>query len=136
MDSIIELLTELGRPKPRTIREKKVFEKLIRTYIDDKDKRLLVAHDGPKIVGLISMLLLKRLNQTNPEMYVPELVVLSKYQKKGIGKKLITRCILLARKQKCFRIRLESGYPRTSSHKFYKKIGFVDYAITFKKTLS
>jgi GNAT superfamily N-acetyltransferase len=136
MDSIVKLLTELGRPKPKTIREKKVFEKLIRTYIYDKDKRLLVAYDGPKIVGLISMLLLKRLNQTKLEMYVPELVVLSKYQRMGIGKKLVARCILLATKEKCFRIRLESGYPRTSSHRFYKKIGFVDYAITFKKALS
>jgi GNAT superfamily N-acetyltransferase len=88
------------------------------------------------MVGLISMLLLKRLNQTKLEMYVPELVVLSKYQRMGIGKKLVSRCILLARKEKCFRIRLESGYPRTSSHRFYKKIGFVDYAITFKKALS
>jgi GNAT superfamily N-acetyltransferase len=136
MDSIVKLLTELGRPKPKTVREKKVFEKLIRTYIYDKDKRLLVAYDGPKMVGLISMLLLKRLNQTKLEMYVPELVVLSKYQRMGIGKKLVSRCILLARKEKCFRIRLESGYPRTSSHRFYKKIGFVDYAITFKKALS
>jgi GNAT superfamily N-acetyltransferase len=136
MDSIVKLLTELGRPKPKTVREKKVFEKLIRTYIYDKDKRLLVAYDGPTMVGLISMLLLKRLNQTKLEMYVPELVVLSKYQRMGIGKKLVSRCILLARKEKCFRIRLESGYPRTSSHRFYKKIGFVDYAITFKKALS
>jgi GNAT superfamily N-acetyltransferase len=136
MDSIVKLLTELGRPKPKTVREKKVFEKLIRTYIYDKDKRLLVAYDGPTMVGLISMLLLKRLNQTKLEMYVPELVVLSKYQRMGIGKKLVSRCILLARKEKCFRIRLESGYHRTSSHRFYKKIGFVDYAITFKKALS
>lgn len=132
----MELLMELGRPHPKTVSEKKAFEKLVRVYINDKDKRLLVAYDGSKIVGLISMLLLKRLNRTELEMYVPELVVLRKYQKKSIGKKLVTRCILLARKEKCFRIRLESGYSRTSSHRFYKKIGFVDYAVAFKKELS
>ena len=74
------------------------------------------------IVGMISMMLLPRLNHTTLEMYIPELVVLKKYQSHGIGKNLINSCIDFAKEKKCHRIRLESGNQRLESHQFYKNI--------------
>jgi len=134
-DAILELLFELGRPRPKNTLEKVRFTKLINDYMSDKDKLLIVACADSVVVGLISAVLLTRLNRTTYEMYVPELVVSSEYQNRGIGKKLMDHCIKIAKKKNCFRVRLESGYQRKSSHRFYKKIGFEDYALTFRKQL-
>lgn len=132
---ILELLVELGRPKPCNKSETMRFGKLITSYINDKDKKLLVACQDSKIIGLVSILFLTRLNRTQEELYVPELIVSTEHQNKGAGRKLIGHCIKIAKRRKCFRIRLESGYPRKGSHQFYKRIGFEDYALTFRKKL-
>jgi GNAT superfamily N-acetyltransferase len=132
-NAILDLLFELGRPRPQK-RQKSSFAKLIQRYISDKDKQILIATSDSKIVGLVTMVFLPRLNHTTPELWIPELVVSNDYRKKGIGKKLINSCIKLAKRKKCFRIRLESGNNRKAAHRFYKKIGFVDVAATFTKS--
>jgi GNAT superfamily N-acetyltransferase len=102
-----------------------VVLQLITKYLTDSDKQILVlVLDDVKIIGMASMVFLPRLNRTTLEMYIPELVVLEKYQNHGIGKKLINSCITLAKEKKCHRIRLESGNQRKESHKFYKSLGF------------
>ena len=68
-------------------------------------------------------------------MYIPELIVLKKYQNHGVGKKLINSCITLAKEKKCHRIRLESGNQRKESHKFYEHLGFEQSALSFTLNL-
>ena len=112
------------------------FRKLVKNYIQESDKKLLVAIlDDVKIVGMISMMLLSRLNRDTLEMYVPELIVLEKHQGQGVGKKLINSCITFATEKKCHRIRLESGNQRKESHKFYKHLGFEQSSFSFTKNL-
>ena len=133
---ILELLYELGRQKPQKDSELEKFEKLLKNYMQDDDKKILVAQDNDsKIIGMISMVFLPRLNQNTLEMYVPELIVLQNYRSKGIGKKLINFSIELGKEKKCHRIRLESGNQRIESHKFYKHLGFEDSSIFFTKNL-
>jgi GNAT superfamily N-acetyltransferase len=88
-----------------------------------------------EIIGMVSVMFLSRLNQLKYEMYIPELVVLEKYQKQGIGKNLINACIEIAKDKKCHRIRLESGNRRKESHQFYKHLGFEQQALSFTKDL-
>ena len=133
IDDVLLLLYELGRPKPRTKSQKTMFEKQILQYI--KKKQLTVATVDSNVVGVIDMILMPRLNQTRLEMYVPELVVSRNHQKMGIGKALINHAISVAKKKNCFRIRLESGHARKESHKFYSRLGFDQYAKTFKLDL-
>ncbi len=133
---ILGLLYDLGRPKPQKDSDVDSFRKLVKEYVADSDKQILVAVlDDVKIVGMISMMFLPRLNRDTLEMYIPELVVLEKYQKLGIGKKLINSCIALAKEKKCHRIRLESGNQRTESHQFYKHLGFEQSAFSFTLNL-
>jgi ribosomal protein S18 acetylase RimI-like enzyme len=131
--SIYGLLGELGRPEPKSKQEKKKFEKLIQQYLSDNDKQIIIAEDNSKVVGMASIVFLTRLNQSKKEMWIPELIVSKDYQNKGIGKKLIAACISMAKKEGCFRIRLESGNKRKGTHKFYKRIGFEQYALSFRK---
>ena len=134
--SLLELLDELGRPKPQTDNELEKFTALLKNYMQEDDKKILVAQiDNSKIIGMISMVFLSRLNQNTSEMYVPELIVSQNYHSKGIGKKLINFSIELGKEKKCHRIRLESGNQRIESHKFYKHLGFEDSSIFFTKNL-
>lgn len=132
-DAVLLLLYELGRPKPRTKSQKTTFEKQIFQYV--KKKQLIVATINSSVVGVISMILMPRLNQTQLEMYIPELIVSGNHRKMGIGKALINHAISVAKKKNCFRIRLESGHARKESHKFYSRLGFDQYAKTFKLDL-
>ena len=133
---ILGLLYELGRPKPEKDADVDNFRKLVKKYLNDSDKEILVAENNEiEIMGLVSIMYLSRLNQTNHEMYIPELVVLEKFQRKGIGKMLIESCENLAKEKNCFRIRLESGTQRKGAHEFYKKLGFEYSANSFSKPL-
>lgn len=129
--SILELLYDLGRPKPPSGSDGNYFGDLITKYVEDSDKEIFVATSDAKIIGMISMMYLPRLNRTSLEMYVPELIVLKKCQGCGIGKKLVDSCIAAAKEKKCHRIRLESGNQRIDSHQFYKNLGFEQYALSF-----
>ena len=133
---LLELLYELERPKPQNENEIESFTKLLKNYIDDDDKKILVAEiNDSKIIGLISLVFLSRLNQKTLELYVPELIVSQHYQNQGIGKKLLNSSIELGKEKKCYRIRLESGNQRTESHKFYEHLGFENSSMFFTKNL-
>jgi len=133
---LLGLLYDLGRPKPQTDTDVNIFRTLVKKYFTDSDKKILVAElDGIEVIGMMSIVFLPRLNRSTLELYVPELIVLEKYQNQGIGKKLINSCIDLAKEKKCHRIRLESGNQRKESHQFYKHLGFEQSDLSFTKNL-
>ncbi len=131
IDYILELLYDLGRLHPQNDSDAHGFADMVKQYVADTDKEILVAKIGNDIVGMTSMMFLPRLNRLTPEMYIPELIVLPKYQRHGIGNKLMSECVNMAHEKKCHRMRLESGYARTAAHQFYTHLGFVDNARSF-----
>jgi ribosomal protein S18 acetylase RimI-like enzyme len=134
---ILGLLYELGRPKPQKDSDVDSFRKLVKKYIDDNDKKiLLVQLDDTEIIAMVSIVFLQRLNQNSLELYIPELIVREKFQHKGVGKKLINYCISIGKEKKCHRIRLESGNQRNESHQFYKKLGFDQSGLSFTISLN
>ena len=133
---LLGLLYHLGRPKPQKDADVETFRNLVKKYVVDSDKTILVAVlDDIEIIGMTSIVFLPRLNRSALEMYIPELVVLEKYQNQGIGKKLINSCLDLAQEKKCHRIRLESGNQRKDSHQFYQNLGFEQSSLSFTKNL-
>jgi GNAT superfamily N-acetyltransferase len=135
--SIIELLAQLDRPLPKDKYQTKEFQKLIKSYILSSPTKgncgIILATIDSKVIGLVSFKLLERLNQPLREFWLPELVVAEEYRSHGIGKLLIQKCEFIAKRKKCYRIRLESRNDRIDSHKFYKRIGFQQIALTFEK---
>ena len=88
--SLLELLYELERPKPQNDNELAKFTKLLENYMQEDNKKILVAQiKNSKIIGMISIIFLSRLNQNTFDMYVPELIFSHNYNFKGIDKKLI-----------------------------------------------
>ena len=131
MPSILELLYELDRPTPIDDKEIKAFQNKIKDYFSDSQKIILLAKQDSKSIGLVSVILLRRLNREKLEMYIPELIVTKELRNSGIGKKLIQHCITFAKKKGCYRIRLESENQRKESHQFYKNLGFEQSALSF-----
>lgn len=131
--SILELLYELERPSPVNETEIKIFKNKIKDYFLDQYKTIFVAKQDSKIVGLVSIILLRRLNRAKLELYIPELIVTKDLRNSGIGKKLISHCQIFAKKNDCYRIRLESENKRIESHRFYKSVGFEQSALSFSK---
>ena len=131
VSDILSLLEELGRPEPTNSHEIKAFERMVEKYIVDKDKHILVILVNGKIVGMASAIVLPRLNQTSPELYIPDMVVSQRYRHRGLGKNLMTYCIQFATKRGCHRIRLESGNKRVTAHQFYQNMGFEPSAVSF-----
>jgi ribosomal protein S18 acetylase RimI-like enzyme len=128
---ILNLLYQLQRPKPKTTSENMAFRKRILQYLDEKDREIIVAEQNSRIIGLVSIMLLPRLNRTKLELYIPELVISENHRGLGVGKSLMESCVNTARKKKCFRIRLESGNQRKGAHLFYKRIGFEQSALSY-----
>jgi len=133
---LIDLMSELDRPLPKDSYEIKRFQKLINSYIQTRphndSKGIILATSGRKVIGLLSYVILERLNQRLAEFWIPELVVSKEHRRKGIGKLLINRCKVIAKRMKCYRIRLESRNDRIDSHNFYRKIGFQQIALVFE----
>ena len=128
---ILSLLGELGRPEPTGSHEIRAFEKMVEKYIVDKDKHILVILVNGKIVGMASVIVLPRLNQTSPELYIPDMVVSQRYRRRGLGRNLMMHCIQFAAKRRCHRIRLESGNQRLAAHQFYQNAGFEPSSVSF-----
>jgi len=137
--SILELQAQLDRPLPKDRHETRKFQKLIKNYIKSNSTKgnrgIILATNGSKIIGLVSFVLLERLNQPSREFWIPELVVSEEYRNHGIGNLLIQKCESIAKIKKCYRIRLESRNDRIDSHNFYKKIGFQQIALAFEKRM-
>jgi GNAT superfamily N-acetyltransferase len=131
---IIELLIELGRPEPKQ-NETKHFARLIQSHTSGKGGTILVAEVDSKVIGMISLVFLQRLNRIRPEAWVPELIVDEDYRNKGIGRDLLKRCIEIAKERKCWRIRLETGLTRERAQKFYKLMGMEPFALAFMLSL-
>jgi ribosomal protein S18 acetylase RimI-like enzyme len=134
--SIIKLQAQLDRPLPKNKHQIRKFQQLVKDYIRLKDSRgIILATSNSKVIGMVSYILIDRLNQPLSELWIPELVVTNEYRNRGIGKRLVQKCESIARKNKCYRIRLESRNDRIDSHDFYRKIGFSQMALAFEKKL-
>lgn len=136
-DRIIELLSELGRPKPKNEMEIKHFAKTVQNYISQKDNMMmiLVAEIDSKVVGLVSLVFLPRLNRATLEAWIPDLVVDQEYRNRGIGKELLKKCMVISRRKKCWRIRLETGLSRKHAQRFYKMMEMKPFALAFMLSL-
>lgn len=133
MPAILELSYALGRPRPQGGLDSRAFERMVKKYISDRDKKILVAKADGIVVGMASMMLLPRLNRRTRELYIAELIVSRKYRSRGIGRRLASACMEHARKKKCHRARLESANTRRESHEFYRGLGFEQNSLGFVK---
>ena len=92
-------------------------------YLENRDKiRILVIHDGEKIVGAGTLFKLDKLHN-NPIGQIEDVVITEKYRNMGLGKKIINELIKIGLNEfQCYKIILNCLEKNV---KFYEKCGFV-----------
>jgi len=103
--------------------------------IDSKIQFLIIAQTDNKIIGFCSLSIKNNLWQAGQIGHVDELIVDENYRGLGIGKNLIDEITIIAIKNKCKRIELDSAFHRKSAHEFYNKIGYDNRAYLFSRKL-
>ncbi len=122
--AVAALLGELGRPAltaDTTPGARRVYERrLARPETADH-----VAEIDEVAVGFMSFELRERLNRTQLQAWIPDLIVSAPHRGRGIGKALLSQAIAMAQTQGCCSITLESGRSRHAAHQLYRSLGLV-----------
>ena len=100
---------------------------------DRPDYRIVVAEspsDG--IVGAYSLQIVQGLAHAGtPSAIVEDVVVDSRYRRRGIGRKMMENAIARARVQGCYKLALSSNRRREAAHRFYEALGFERHGYSF-----
>jgi GNAT superfamily N-acetyltransferase len=131
-DAVMLLLRQLW-PGTRLNREK-----IRAAYVEslgNTNYGYFIAKAGGKPVGLVSYMYVRSLWQPRLLCQINELVVDSEMRGLGIGTILLNKVVSMARRHRCARVELDSGFFRKSAHKFYVDKGFEKRAFLFSKKL-
>src|SRR2546425_1001232 len=116
--SIARLLSELGYPRTSEF----VMEKL--SELSMRNDLVLVATMGGEVVGFLGFHAIPLMHDVGMLGRITVLVIDSRFQRLGAGKKLITEAEKFARDHHCRRMEVTSGSERDDAHAFYKHLGY------------
>ena len=120
--AVSRLLQELGRGELSSITQPIFRERYVRHIARAETKNLVVEAEG-QVVGFLPMEFRERLNRSNREAWVPDLIVNEASRGRGLGRALLRAAFDIAREQGCCRLTLESGPDREIAHHLYAAAG-------------
>ena len=120
IDQLINLLNELGYPS-----DKDTLTKSLTHYKRSDDYEVLVAEHEGKVVGCISLHVMKLFHRAGNAGRITSLVVSSENRGKGIGKDLVNAADRYFKSMGCVKTEVTSGDHRKAAHNFYQSEGFV-----------
>jgi len=118
-EAVATLLAELGRPSILGGADQVGHRARYLEWLDATDLHVWVAEEEGRVVGLIDLELLPRLNFTTPMAWVPDLIVTESHRSSGVGAALLARAEEAARASGAWALTLESAKWRTAAHAFY-----------------
>ncbi|MFF6836057.1 GNAT family N-acetyltransferase [Streptomyces sp. NPDC012438] len=108
------------------------FERLA----SDPNQHLVVAVREGKVVGTLQLTIIPGLSRRGAVRSIIEAVrVHADERGSGLGTQLIEWAVEESGRQGCSLVQLTSDVTRTDAHRFYKRLGFEDSHVGFKKTL-
>jgi N-acetylglutamate synthase-like GNAT family acetyltransferase len=125
---IAVLLSELGYPAT----EEFVRDRLA-AISPRPDAKVLVADLDTEVVGLVCLQIIPLFHLAEPLGRMTTLVISSKFQRYGIGRRLIAEAEMLAWEHGCGRIEITSGDQRGDAHAFYEAVGYEQVSRRFIK---
>jgi GNAT superfamily N-acetyltransferase len=118
-DAIVGLLDALGYPGTEPfIRDR------IARLLAHPDESLLVAVDGTRVVGVISLHFIPQLAVAGDFCRISYLCVDEGMRGAGVGAMLEARAVELARARGCDRVELHCHARRVGAHGFYERLGY------------
>lgn len=130
-DAIAQLLDVLGYPGTAPFIRTRIAQLLAHP-----DARLVVAADGARVVGVISLHFLPQLALAGDFCRISYLCVDESARGGGIGAMLEARAAALARARGCDRIELHCHARRTDAHRFYERQGYSESPRYYAKSLT
>ncbi|MEW1901926.1 MULTISPECIES: GNAT family N-acetyltransferase [unclassified Streptomyces] len=108
------------------------FERLA----NDPNQHLVVAVREGKVVGTLQLTIIPGLSRRGTVRSIIEAVRIHADERgSGLGTQLIEWAVEESGRQGCSLVQLTSDATRTDAHRFYKRLGFEDSHVGFKKTL-
>jgi GNAT superfamily N-acetyltransferase len=134
--TITRLLEELGRPAV-TLRTRAECKAIFAEQLADPNAEHLVAvTDRDMIVGFCSLHFRSRLNQPDPQAWIPDLIVDSARRGRGVARLLLAAAEERAHERGCFEVTVESSsYARNEADLLYTGAGMTDAGKSFRKAL-
>lgn len=119
VEELNSLIKQL-RSKPES--HKRISQGEIQRVLDEKTTFVLVVRDGKRIIGTGTLVIETIL--TGRDGSIEDVVVDDEYRGQGLGKRLVSALIALARKKKVDTIYLTSRPSRVAANKLYQSLGF------------
>ncbi|WP_019142973.1 GNAT family N-acetyltransferase [Noviherbaspirillum massiliense] len=129
--ALAQLLAELGYPGTEAFIAQKIAQQAAHP-----DALLLVATEGERILGLISLHFIPQLALPGDFCRISYFCVSETARGRGIGAQLERRAESEARARHCDRIELHCHSRRTGAHRFYARQGYEESPKYFMKTLT
>ena len=125
------LLNELGYRVPPA----QVLASLAAMDVQRADP-VFVATDKDNVAGLLALHIARWLQLEKPIARITALVVQGKYQRRGIGRRLLAHAESFAQSAGCGTLELTTAAERDEAQAFYREFGFEHTSIRFKKALT
>lgn len=128
---LLLLNNELGN---RNINAENISVRLERMN-KDRNYKTFVALFENKVVGFITVVQTMAMEHEIGYLKINGLAVQEKFQRKGIGTKLLKHAENYALENGISRLILNSGFQRTNAHAFYESKGFDKLSYCFTKNI-
>jgi GNAT superfamily N-acetyltransferase len=134
--AVAALLAALGRPEALGTPEEEDLRRVFLAYLQRDDVVALVAEEDGRVVGFCDLEFRARLNFSEPQAWIPDLVVAEEARSRGAGGALIRRAEEIARERGAWGMSLESATWRERAHSFYEREGWTYTGKSFTRALS
>jgi len=123
-EGIINLLRQLNPDDPviNDGRDKVIFERILK----ESNLRILVLEESGKIISTCYLNIIPNLTRNAaPYAIIENVVTDGEFRNQGFGRKLMAFALENAWKAGCYKVMLQTGSKKESTHKFYASCGFV-----------
>jgi GNAT superfamily N-acetyltransferase len=98
--------------------------------------RLYVACLGSEVIGTFALLIMDNLAHLGrPSAIVEDLAVDPRFQRRGVGRRMIEFALAQARAAGCYKLTLSAAAHRREAHEFYESLGFECHGYSFHVAL-
>ena len=128
--ALAELIATLGHTAPAADMPGRI------AAVEASLGKVLVAVNGARVVGMLSVQQLVLIHRTTPIAFVSTLAVREDARRGGIGRALVREAETLAREWGCETIELTSRNDRQVAHRFWEALGFEARSRKFVRAVS
>ena len=123
-EGIMNLLRQLNPDDPviNDGRDKVIFERILK----QSNLRILIQEENGKKISTCYLNIIPNLTRdASPYAVIENVVTDAEFRNQGFGKKMMVFALESAWKAECYKVMLQTGSKKESTHKFYASCGFV-----------